>query len=174
MNRFNIEIKAKVDNLDEIRNKLKEMSAEFKGQDHQIDIYFQVKKGRLKLREGTIERCLVYYERENKTSPKRSEVLLYQTDNTQDLKEILLKLFDIKIVVDKMREIYFKENIKFHLDSVASLGKFVEIEVICDEREPDHKLMLKTCQYYMDLLGVKDQDLIDLSYSDLLLLKRQE
>jgi len=37
----------------------------FQGLDHQIDTYFNVQKGRLKLREGNIENSLINYDRKN-------------------------------------------------------------------------------------------------------------
>lgn len=51
MHHLNIEIKAKSNNHEKIRNIMKERLAEFKGIDHQIDTYFKVNSGRLKLRE---------------------------------------------------------------------------------------------------------------------------
>lgn len=77
MNHINIEIKAKCSQPDKIRDFLKSQSAEFKGVDHQIDTYFKVNKGRLKLREGNIENNLIYYERENKQGPKQCYFILF-------------------------------------------------------------------------------------------------
>jgi adenylate cyclase class IV len=52
MTQLNIEIKAKSNNQDWIKEVLKTHHAEFKGVDHQVDTYFKVNVGRLKLREG--------------------------------------------------------------------------------------------------------------------------
>ena len=71
-----IEIKARCSELDKARKILQGKHADFKGVDHQIDTYFRVNLGRLKLREGTIENHLIHYERENKEGPKQSKVLL--------------------------------------------------------------------------------------------------
>ena len=54
MNILNFEFKAKTDNLEEKEQKLLELDPLFKGEDHQVDTYFHVEKGRLKLREGNI------------------------------------------------------------------------------------------------------------------------
>jgi len=166
---FNIEIKARSNNIDFIRRTLCNLNAEFRGKDHQVDTYFVVKKGRLKIREGDIERCLVYYEREDKAIPKESEVFLYTMDSTKELKDILLQLFDVMVIVDKVREIYYISNVKFHLDSLVSLGNFVEIEVINDGENRDSTNMTKQCRYYMEKLKITDNDLINVSYSDMLL-----
>ena len=79
MAHVNIEIKAKSNNQDAIREILKSKNADFKGIDHQIDTYFKVSNGRLKLREGKIENHLIHYQRENKEGPKQSDVTLFNS-----------------------------------------------------------------------------------------------
>jgi predicted adenylyl cyclase CyaB len=130
---INIEIKARTTEPDRIREILKTNNADFIGVDHQVDTYFKVDSGRLKLREGNIENHLIYYERENTRRPKKSSVTLYKNNPDSNLKEILLKSLGVLIVVDKHREIYFIDNVKFHLDNVVGLGIFVEIEAIDKE-----------------------------------------
>src|SRR3989338_9061126 len=110
MEHLNVEIKARSNNNDEIRDLLKSQGADFKGLDHQIDTYFKVTNGRLKLREGKIENFLIHYERENESGPKRSRVTLYQSEPNSSLKEILTKALGMLVVVNKKREIYFKDN----------------------------------------------------------------
>ena len=173
MSVINIEIKAKSSNNTRIRNILKKLSADFKGVDHQIDTYFQIKKGRLKLREGNIENALIHYNRENKAGPKQSTVTFYHSQSKKDLKNILSKALDIRVVVDKKREIYFIDNVKFHLDTVKRLGTFVEIEAIDSDGKIGKKKLLKQCNYYLKLFGINKKDLLSVSYSDLLLKKSQ-
>jgi len=71
MSHINIELKARCSSHDLIRNILKSKNADFKGTERQIDTYFKVNHGRLKLREGNIENFLIYYDRENKKGPKQ-------------------------------------------------------------------------------------------------------
>ena len=104
MNRLNFEFKATAANIDELEEKLKTLEPIFKGVDHQIDTYFNVEKGRLKLREGTIENALIYYERENIGGAKQSDILLYQHVPNASLKQLLTKVHGIKAVVDKSRK----------------------------------------------------------------------
>lgn len=172
MQHINIEIKAKSENHNQIRKILNSKNAEFKGVDYQIDTYFKVNFGRLKLREGNIENYLIYYNRENKKGPKQSDILLYKT-NPSNLKEILENSLEILVVVDKKREIYFIDNIKFHLDNVKNLGTFVEIEAIDYERNLDKSKLLKQCNKYLDLFNIPQDNLISVSYSDLLLQKNK-
>ena len=171
MTHINIEIKAKSNNQDAIREILKSKNADFKGVDHQIDTYFKVNNGRLKLREGKIENHLIHYQRKNKEGPKQSDVTLFKSDPKSSLKEILTKALGILVVVNKKREIYFIDNVKFHIDIVEDLGTFVEIEAIDNDGTIGKDKLLEQCQFFLDLFKISQEDLISVSYSDLLLQK---
>jgi predicted adenylyl cyclase CyaB len=73
------------------------------------------------------------------------------------------------VEVVKQREIYFIDNVKFHLDNVPGLGSFVEIEAIDANGTVGKEKLLEQCEYYMDKLSIQKEDLISLSYSDMLL-----
>lgn len=164
---INVEIKASRSNIDSIRQILKEKGADFKGTDHQIDTYFNVKNGRLKLRECNIENNLIFYDRPDQGGPKTSEVTLIHKPKKEYI-DILSKSLGAKIIVNKKREIYFIDNIKFHLDEVEGLGKFVEIEAKLDN--PNDKERLKAqVDEYMKLFEIDESHLVSDSYSDLLL-----
>lgn len=171
MPHINIEIKAKCTDHDKIRDLLKSRQADFKGTDHQIDTYFKVNKGRLKLREGKIENFLIYYEREDKEGPKQSDIILFKSTPGSSLKPILVNSLGVLVTVDKNREIYFIDNVKFHLDTVRDLGTFMEIEAIDSEGKMGKEKLLEQCNEYLKLFGIKKTDLISVSYSDLLLTK---
>lgn len=164
---INIEIKARSNNLKGIRQILRSKKADFKGIDHQIDTYFRVNSGRLKLREGNIENFLIHYQREDQEGPKQSNVSLFKSQTNPALKDILTKSLGVLVVVDKKREIYFIDNVKFHIDKVKNLGSFIEIEAIDKEGSIGKDKLLQQCKQYMELFGIKDVDLISCSYSDL-------
>ncbi|MHB9031826.1 MAG: class IV adenylate cyclase [Anaerolineae bacterium] len=169
MAHINIEIKARSSRHAEIRGILQAHKARFAGLDHQVDTYFKVNSGRLKLREGQIENALIYYRREDTAGPKLAEVLLYRANPAADLKAILSLALGILVVVDKQREIYFIDNVKFHLDTVANLGTFAEIEAIDADGSIGEPLLRQQCQRYLELFGINPADLVSCSYSDLLL-----
>ena len=73
---INVEIKARCPEQERIRNILIGRNAEFIGKDHQLDTYFNVPGGRLKLREGDIENNLIYYERPDWEGPSTSRCIL--------------------------------------------------------------------------------------------------
>ena len=163
---LNVEIKARCADPGFIRDYLLEQKADFKGIDQQTDTYFVVNKGRLKLREGNIENNLIYYERSNEAGPKSSDFKLIKTEDAAGLKEVLTKSLGIKTIVSKQREIYYIANVKFHIDTVAGLGNFVEIEagnILADKTKDE---LLAQCQFYLKAFGIVDEDLVSGSYSD--------
>lgn len=164
-----IEIKARCANPHAIRTVLHSQHAECRGLEQQIDTYFKVNHGRLKLREGQIDNYLVYYEREDTIGPKRSDVTLFPLSAPSFLKEILTKALGILVVVEKQREIYFIENVKFHIDVVKHLGLFVEIEAIDPTGTLGRDVLLTQCQRFLELFNVPSDALVAVSYSDLLL-----
>jgi len=169
---LNVEIKAICRDPASIRNYLVTHSAELKGTDEQTDTYFNVARGRLKLREGNIENNLIFYERTNKAGPKNSHFHLVKVEDPFGLKEVLTNSIGIKVIVKKRREIYYIRNVKFHIDEVPALGSFLEIEagnILADLSEKELK---DQCDFYMKEFGVKPEDLIDCSYSDMLLNER--
>jgi predicted adenylyl cyclase CyaB len=169
MPHINIEIKARCTDQDRIREILKSENADCKGIDHQIDTYFKSPNGRLKLRQGTIENSLIFYNREDKEGPKQSEVTLLNVDPTNSPRDILVQAMGVLVEVDKEREIYFIENIKFHLDTVKGLGTFVEIEAIDSDGSIGKETLLEQCNEYLEKFGIQNDDLISVSYSDMLL-----
>jgi len=173
MSFINIEIKARCKNPEETEFLLMQENADYKGIDHQIDTYFNGDKGRLKLREGNIENALIHYERPNQSGPKTSKVCLYKPQHDPALKEILQKSLGILTVVDKKRKIFFIDNVKFHLDEVEQLGHFVEIEAIDLQGEFGRDKLQEQCDHYMNLLNIDAQDLVPVSYSDLLLMEKE-
>ena len=169
MPHINFEFKVRTANLDALEKKLLPLNPIFFGKDQQTDTYFNVAKGRLKLREGNIENALIYYERQNIADAKQSDVLLYQHQPDKSLKDILTKLHGIKVVVKKVRKIYFIENVKFHFDTIDELGTFVEVEAIDNTGDIGIEKLKEQCGKYAELFGIKSEDYVSLSYSDMIL-----
>lgn len=169
MNIINIEFKAKTNDIKKLEEKLLTLSPLFKGEDHQVDTYFHVNKGRLKLREGNIEHALIYYERADTADARQSDVILYQHQPDAALKKILEKIHGVKVIVDKRRRIYFIDNVKFHFDHVARLGTFIEVEAIDTNGSITKETLQKQCDDYAAFFELKEEDYMSYSYSDLLL-----
>ena len=166
---LNVEIKARCTNPAFIRDYLLSNNAEFRGTDEQTDTYFHVPHGRLKLREGNIENNLIYYERSNQAGPKDSHFHLVKINDAARLKEALTKANGIKVVVKKKREIYYIGNVKFHIDEVPGLGSFVEIEAGNILADLSKEQLKEQCDYYLQAFNIQPEDLIEVSYSDMLM-----
>lgn len=164
----NVEIKARCNDPDRIESILMENGADFHGTDVQCDTYFNVANGRLKMRQGNIENALIYYDRQDKAGPKKSEFILYRSDDLQELLPVLEKSLGIMKKVVKTRKIFYIDHTKFHIDHLEGLGNFVEIEVMDIEEKKSHEELEKICMHYMNLFDIKNNDLIEKSYSDLL------
>lgn len=168
----NFEFKAKVNNIRKLEEILLLENPRFIGLDHQVDTYFNVTNGRLKLREGNIENALIHYERSDSAGAKQSNVLLYEHHPSDKLKQILTKTLGIKVIVDKNRKIYFIENVKFHFDEVEELGNFIEVEAIDASGNLGLEKLIDQCNVYAHLFGITNEQYISGSYSDLLLAKK--
>lgn len=168
---INFEFKARSDNNSKLEEVIKSGPCRYVGSDHQIDTYFKVPNGRLKLREGTIENALIYYNRENTAGMKQSDVVLYQHQPDTALKLILTKSLGIKVVVDKFRKIYFVDNVKIHFDEVKDLGSFVEVEAIDKDGTLGIEKIKSQCESFRNLFNIKKDQFIAESYSDLLVKK---
>jgi adenylate cyclase class 2 len=166
-----IEFKASIPDILAAEIKLKTLSPFFKGEDHQIDTYFNVNNGRLKLREGNIESALIWYDRPNEAGNKLSNVLLYKPNPGTGLKAILTQSNGIKAVVDKKRKIYFMDNVKFHFDEVKGLGQFIEVEAIDEDGALGVDHIKAQCEHYARFFGIEQLHYISHSYSDLILQK---
>ncbi len=170
MNFINVEIKARCFHPQKVRAFLLAAGADFKGTDYQKDTYFNVPEGRLKLRQGNIEQNLIYYNRPNIEGPKQSDFSLLPVTDGAAMEAFLLRALGEKVVVEKTREIYFIENVKFHIDELTALGSFVEIEA--GNKNYPHltvQELQQQCNDYMKAFDISDSDLIHVSYSDMIL-----
>ena len=167
-----VEIKAKCAAPAEVQKLLLEHGAVLQGKDHQLDHYYEVPSGRLKLRIGNIERSLIFYNRPNQAGPKDSLVRLCRMEAAGDevpenLQQVLEAALGEWQCVDKQREIYWAANVKLHLDEVKGLGHFVEIEAI-GEDGADRDRLEEQCREWMEWLNIRAEDLLESSYSDML------
>ena len=166
---LNFEFKARLKDAAPIRATLKKLRARYLGTDRQIDTYFRVPAGRLKIREGRIENSLIHYQRTDSAHARRSNVELMLLPRRNSVRAILSGALGVLAVVDKRREIYFIGNVKIHLDRVCGLGTFVEVEAMT--RTGDIKKVRAQAEKFRKLFNISPQDIVPQSYSDLILEK---
>ncbi len=170
MKRVNYEFKARMKDENRIRAVLRKLRARFIGTDHQVDTYFRVPSGRLKVRSGRIENALIFYQRSNARRARRSRIEMMLLPRRNSLATILARAFGVRVVVEKSREIYFVGRVKIHLDRLRDLGRFVEVEAISPSG--DLRRIRKQARRFQKLFGIPDRDVVPQSYSDLVLEKK--
>ncbi len=163
----NIEIKARCADLVHAAKVAADLGAYHSGVLHQIDTYFVVSEGRLKLREINGEESqLVFYQRPNASGPKSSHYQIHPIENPADLKQMLAAALGIWKVVEKHRQLYLFDEVRIHLDEVAGLGSFLELEGVVSENVAREETAGKV-RKLMQHLAIVPDDLVELSYSDL-------
>lgn len=163
----NLEIKAKYRNQTNLERLLGDIGVRFVESMHQIDTYFSVPTGRLKLREIDNKRAeLIYYQRGEKSNKRWSDYYLYPCSNPKELKLFLSKALAIKVVVDKKRTLYQYRDARIHVDKVKNLGNFMEIEIEVKKEKDQARHLMKEL---LDHLKIPQEHFIKKSYSDLLM-----
>ena len=164
----NIEIKARVRDFEQIRSRAEKMSDTPVEILPQEDIFFNVEKGRLKLRILSPDQSqLIYYTRPDQQGPKRSDYHISRSPDPQNLKRVLELAYGIRGIVRKTRYLYLVGQTRIHLDDVEGLGHFMELEVVLENGQSDADGQ-KIAEDLMAALGVEKADLIHGAYMDLL------
>ncbi len=163
----NLEFKVRYESLDMLLPRLVDLQATHRETIHQVDTYFQNPKGRLKLRETdeSDEGWLIYYERPNALESRYSLYELCKIAEPTMLKELLAAALGIKTIVKKQRSIWMYNNTRIHLDIVADLGEFVELETVF-QGQTEHEA-IKEHQHVKTTLDLNSAEPIAVSYSDL-------
>jgi adenylate cyclase class 2 len=166
--RRNLELKARDRDPARSLEVCQELGAEDKGTLTQQDTYFEVPRGRLKLREEPDALAtLIAYERPDLSGNKESRYRLVEVPDPAELRAALESVLGITVVVSKSRRLFVHEGLRIHLDHVADLGDFIEFEgVVADGDDP-----ARFTEMLDDLrasFAIRDEDLLRESYSDLL------
>lgn len=168
----NIEIKAKVNDIFTLENRIRNMTKAEPIILCQEDIFFNVPHGRLKLRILSPDKGeMIFYERQNITGPKQSAYAKSETADPQGLKEVLIKAFGIKGIVRKTRKLYLHEQTRIHIDDVEGLGHFIELEVMLQENQTTED-GIAIAESIMRQLHIDKRDLIDVACVDLISAKK--
>ncbi len=179
----NVEIKAKIeaDSFELLVQRAAAMATSGPVDLIQTDSFFNTPNGRLKLREfddGTAE--LIAYERPNQDGPKTSTYTRASCDGPAMLTALTRSLGLIG-VVKKKRKVYFVDQTRIHLDQVAGLGAFLELEVVLappatqetgnsgqEARPMSEQIGQQIASSIMRKLEISETSLISVAYIDLL------
>jgi adenylate cyclase class IV len=164
----NIEIKARVRDFAGLKSLAESLSDTPVQVIPQEDTFFNIPKGRLKLRELAPDHAqLVWYARLDDTGPKRSDYQIYETGNPVQLKSTLTLALGVRGVVKKIRYLYLAGQTRIHLDDVDGLGHFIELEVVMCPGQSDAEGQ-SIAEELMTKLGIAPGDLLDGAYMDMI------
>ena len=164
----NIEIKARLDNLEALLPAIATLADE--GPDHivQDDTFFACDNGRLKLRViDDNQGVLIYYRRADELGAKSSYYECSDTSDPDGLRSVLTLAYGEAGRVRKRRTIFRVGQTRVHLDRVEGLGDFLELEVVIGDGLKSEDAVLETNRL-MTELGVGERSLVKGAYSDLL------
>ncbi|MFW5653797.1 MAG: CYTH domain-containing protein [Planctomycetota bacterium] len=162
----NIEFKCELRDLHAARAQCRVLNATHVVTLTQTDTYFRVPDGRLKRRETPGEPVeWIFYQRPNRVTPKMSHFLIFSE------RQARARWGQVSLVewlqVRKEREIWYLDNVRIHLDTVADLGQYLEFEALVTRRHHVgrcHEQIRDLRTAFQPVLG----EVIAESYSDLL------
>ena len=133
----------------------------------QKDRFYPCPNGRLKLRlQKPGPSYLIAYSRPNRRGPKTSRYLTAVAPAPEALAACLRAALGAGPVVSKTRLLFMAGRTRVHVDSVAGLGDFLELEVVL-RRGEGAAAGRKEALRLMELLGVRPEDLVEGAYADL-------
>ncbi|PMP93937.1 MAG: adenylate cyclase, partial [Candidatus Aminicenantes bacterium] len=164
----NVEIKARLRDFSAMKEKVEALSQQPVMVIYQEDVFFKTTHGRLKLRLINGRRAeLIYYERPDQVGPKFCQYEVFETDQPEQLKKVLTAALGLRGKVGKIRYFYKIGQTRLHLDQVEGLGDFLELEVVLHPGQTEAEGQAIAYEL-MEKLGLKQEDLIDRAYIDLL------
>lgn len=164
----NIEIKARVADLDAMRARAAAIADQGPVEIPQDDTFFSCPSGRLKLRAFSNEAGeLIFYRRADAHGPKESFYLRSPTSAPDALRESLSLAYGETGRVRKHRTLFLAGRTRIHLDRVEGLGSFLELEVVLADDEPPANGVAEAHRL-MERLGITSALLVEGAYVDLL------
>lgn len=164
----NMEIKARVTDLEKMAERASRVAEEGPWTIEQDDTFFGCKDGRLKLRDfGNGNGELIFYRRPDQAGPGQSEYRITPTEDPDGLRAVLAEALGITGRVRKQRVLYLAGRTRIHLDRVEGLGDFLELEVVLADGERSATGEAEA-RYLMECLHIADEDLVEVAYVDLM------
>lgn len=138
----------------------------------QVDTYFTVPAGRLKLREiesrDGMTAELISYRRPDDLGSQWSDYrrVAIGTDLVEALKGALAVTCAVRAIVRKEREVVIHGRTRIHLDRLPNLGTFVELETVAGPTDSDAEIDAEH-RAVIAWLGLDTLSLVAGSYEDL-------
>jgi len=162
----NVEFKAELKDLPLARTICRALGATSISTMRQTDTYYKLPAGRLKKREIEGEPTeYIFYQRPDKTQPKISDFKIYSENEA--IARFGATALPVWLVVKKVRELWMLGNVRIHLDTVESLGTFLEFEALVtpqNDVEQCRAVVVELREQFKPVLG----EALSVGYSDLL------
>lgn len=164
----NVEIKARLENVSDVRNLAERMADVGPFEILQDDTFFACDQGRLKLRViDDSQGELIFYRRDNRLGPKESFYLRTQISDPAATRELMTVAYGKTGRVRKQRTVFITGRTRIHLDIVESLGHYLELEVVLTDGESVEDGTLEANQVML-ALGIQAAQLVEDAYVDLI------
>jgi predicted adenylyl cyclase CyaB len=167
----NIEIKARVTDRAGLLERAARLAHSAPTLIEQDDTFFTCSNGRLKLRAfpgGDGE--LIFYRRADTQGPKTSFYEIAPVPDAARLREVLAMAHSVAGRVVKQRTLFLVGRTRVHVDQVADLGDWMELEVVLQNGD-DEAAGRQEAQSLMQALGIPETALAEGAYVDLLRLQ---
>ncbi len=163
----NIEIKARIDSIETLLPHARALADGAPELIEQDDTFFAVAMGRLKLRQfadGSAE--LIHYHRPDVPEARASDYVRVPVADAAALREALARGCGVLGRVQKRRLLLRVGATRVHLDRVAGLGEFIELEVVLRDGQSDDEGRA-IAEQLMQRLGLGDAPRLAGAYLDL-------
>jgi adenylate cyclase class IV len=161
----NLGIKMRSSHLHLALQRSLELGAENFGEEEQLDSYFRVARGRLKLRQRPSGAELISYMRRERLGPRKTEYRAIDVPAPERLKSAFISALGLLGEVEKSRWLLLADGIRIQLDQVPELGSFVELEASLEEAS-ELGPVAGRLQVLRQLLELGDESLVGGSYID--------
>ena len=164
----NVEIKARLHDRGSMLEKIATLTTAPPVVLEQQDTFFRCSRGRLKLRsfpDGSGE--LIFYQRPDTAGSRESHYEMSRTSDAATLQTVLAAALGARQTVTKRRLLFHVGQTRIHVDAVAGLGDFLELEVVLAPGQPPsegHRIAAGL----MVELGIRPGDLLETAYADML------
>jgi len=165
----NLEIKVPVEDFSKLIKIVKKRGGKKIYSSRQVDVYYKLKDGRLKVRNSSGEKSVIFYKRVEDGSERWSNFKVIQVENPREWINFFDNFLERLVVVDKHRTLYHLFNTRIHFDKIKGLGNFVELETKVVNNKIKAKIEFLVI---MQLLDLNPENQILNSYSDMILMKK--
>jgi adenylate cyclase class IV len=185
----NIELKANLESFTHAILRARELTAVSPEAERQLDTYFAVPEGRLKLRRRWVSREglaveelrgppppaafdrplrseLIQYQRADESRARKSDYLLLPLNPRARMGEVLALAVGIDVEVEKVRIVFRHEGVRIHVDEVRCLGTFLEFEAIVSE-DCDEAVAARKVEDLVRHFGLEQRHVVRSSYREL-------